>query len=167
MVHCNETSWLDYTSEMVIHITNSSFLSAEYYCLRKSDRVVTRCDSCKDTREISLLNKCCCLHLHNVTTHIEPLTVNEDFLDTDMCMFGRLSESLTCTTSTSDKDDTMSSCTLAGADAVKLMIGTFVNARRPPILLNAWRKSGPLRRSWQTKNTVSYTHLTLPTIYSV
>ena len=58
-------------------------------------------------------------------------------------MFGRLSECLTYTTLTSDKDDTISFCTLAGVDAVRLMIGTFINARRPPILLNAWRKSGP------------------------
>ena len=50
--------------------------------------------------------------------------------------------------------------TVGGADAVRLINGHLVSARKPPILPNAFRKSVPLHKShiYTCKLSSSYSH---------
>ena len=58
------------------------------------------------------------------------------------------------------RDEIMSSSTEGGADAVRLMNGDLVNARRPPILPNADRNSVPLHR-------IIHSHVCVHVYYSM
>ena len=75
---------------------------------------------------------------------VTQLTISAVPLIVEIYMLGRFKSSFTFTGSHRHNEFMILSSTVGGAEAVRAMKGTFVRARKPPILSNALRNWGPL-----------------------
>ena len=54
MINCNQRLTLQATCDVIVHITDSTLLSAKNDGLRKRERIAARLHFCYNTRDISL-----------------------------------------------------------------------------------------------------------------